>query len=62
MRALFNWSPNYPRSIALQLRLNKIPKVRTLSQPMYSYVGKRIVRKNLDSPDSYWNVEEYKFY
>jgi glycosyltransferase involved in cell wall biosynthesis len=61
MRALFNWSPNYPRSIALQLRLNKIPKVRTLSQPMYSYVGKRIVRTNLDSPDSYWNVEEYKF-
>jgi glycosyltransferase involved in cell wall biosynthesis len=61
MRTLFNWSPNYPRSIALQLRLNKIPKVRTLTQPMYSYVGKRIVRTNLDSPDSYWNVEEYKF-
>ncbi|AFZ21370.1 glycosyltransferase family 2 protein [Allocoleopsis franciscana] len=61
MRTLFNWSPNYSRSIALQLRLNKIPKVRTLSQPMYSYVGKRIVRKNLDSPDSYWKVEEYKF-
>jgi glycosyltransferase involved in cell wall biosynthesis len=62
MRTLLNWSPNYPRSIALQLRLNKIPKVRTLSQPIYSYVGKRIVRTKLDSPDSYWNVEEYKFY
>lgn len=62
MRTLFNWSPNYFRSIALQLRFNRIPRVRTWSQPIYSYVGKRIVRKNLDSPDSYWKVEEYKFY
>lgn len=61
MRTLFNWSPNYPRSIALQLRLNQIPKIRKLSEPMYSYFGKRVVRKKLDSPESDWDVEEYKF-
>jgi glycosyltransferase involved in cell wall biosynthesis len=62
MQALFKWRPNYSRRIALQLRLNRIPKIRKLSEPMYSYVGKRIVRNQLDSPDGYWNVEEYKFF
>ena len=62
MRTLCQWSPNYSKSIALQLRLHKIPKIRNLSQSMYSYVGQRIVRNKLDSPDGYWDVEEYKFY
>ncbi len=61
MRTLCKWSPNYSRSIALQLKLNRIPKIRKFSESMYSYIGKRIVRKELDSPDSYWEVDEYKF-
>jgi len=61
MRTLCKWSPNYPRAISLQLRLNKIPKVRKLSRSMYSYLGKRVLRKMLDSPEGYWEVEEYEF-
>jgi glycosyltransferase involved in cell wall biosynthesis len=62
MRTEFKWKPNFSRKIALGLRLNKIPKVRKLTESLYTYVGKRVVRKNIDSPDSYWEVEEYKFY
>jgi glycosyltransferase involved in cell wall biosynthesis len=61
MRTLCKWSPNYSRRIALQLRLNTIPKIRKLSEPMYSYLGKRILRKKLDLPEGYWDIEEYKF-
>lgn len=62
MRTLYQWTPNYSRPISLQLRLNQIPKIRKLSEPLYSYLGKRIVRKNLDSPHGYWEIEEYRFY
>ncbi|HEY9667002.1 MAG TPA: glycosyltransferase family 2 protein [Coleofasciculaceae cyanobacterium] len=61
MRTLFNWSPNYSRSIALRLRLNQIPKLRTISEPIYSYLGKRVVRRNWESPESYWEIEDYRF-
>jgi hypothetical protein len=43
------------------LRLNAIPKIRKLGETMYSYRGKRIVRKKLDLPEGYWDIEEYKF-
>jgi len=61
MRSLLNWSPNYSRRIALQLGLNKIPKVRKLTEPMYTYLGKRILRHKIDSPDGYWEIDEYRF-
>jgi hypothetical protein len=62
MRTAFKWLPNSSRNIALQLRLNRIPKLNQLSQSMYSYLGKCITRRNFDSQDGYWDVEEYKFY
>lgn len=62
IRESFNWSPNPYRNIALQLKLNKIPKLNKFSESVYSYSGKRLIRKNQDSPDSYWKIEEYKFY
>jgi glycosyltransferase involved in cell wall biosynthesis len=61
MRTEFKWTPNFSRNIAFQLRLNKIPKVKQFTELMYSYLGKRVVRKNLDSQDGCWEVEEYKF-
>lgn len=62
MRAAFKWVPNSSRNIALRLRLNRIPKIRKLSESFYSYLGKRLVRRKLNSSDGYWEVEEYKFY
>jgi glycosyltransferase involved in cell wall biosynthesis len=62
MRAALKWIPNSSRNMALQLRLNRIPKVRKLTESMYSYLGKRIVRSKLNSPEGYWEVEEYNFY
>lgn len=62
MRASFKWSPEYFRNIALRLKLNRIPKIEKFSEPLYSYIGKRIIRKNKDSPDSFWDIEGHKFY
>lgn len=62
MRTAFKWIPNSSRNLALQFRLNRIPTVRTFSKSLYSYCGKQVVRRNLDSPESYWEVEEYKFF
>ena len=62
MRNTLNWSPNIFRKLALQLSIKKIPKIRKWSESMYSYVGKKVVRKNLDSPQGFWEIEEYKFF
>ena len=61
MRTELNWKPNLSRELAFQLRLNLIPKVKTLSLPIYGYQGKRVVRKALDTPDGYWTVEDHQF-
>lgn len=57
-----NWSSSIRRQLALNFNLHKIPKVKRLFNSLYSYLGKRVVRKQLDSPDGYWEVEEYRFY
>ena len=62
LRELLNWSPNYKRNLAIELKLNKIPKIRKLTESMYSYTGRRIVRKKEESPDAFWEVESYRFY
>lgn len=61
MRESFGWSPNFFRNIALQLKINKIPKLNKYSESIYRYKGKKIVRENANQPDSYWGVKEYKF-
>jgi glycosyltransferase involved in cell wall biosynthesis len=61
MRTEFNWKPNLQRELALQLKFHQIPKVRTLSSPLYRYQGKRVVRKNLESPQGHWITEEHQF-
>jgi hypothetical protein len=55
------WSPNLSRDISLKLQIHKIPKIRKLTEDLYSYVGKRIIRRNPNSPDSFWDIEEYRF-
>jgi glycosyltransferase involved in cell wall biosynthesis len=62
MRYQFNWSPKRKRSITLNLKLHKVPKIRKFLYPMYSYSGKRVIRKRSDWPDSFWDIEEYQFF
>lgn len=61
MRKQLNRIPNRTRKMALQLKLNKIPKIRKISESLYSYRGKRVVRKNQDLPNGFWDIEEYTF-
>jgi glycosyltransferase involved in cell wall biosynthesis len=62
MRKEAVWTPNLSREISFQLKLHRIPKVKGLSSPLYSYQGKRIVRKELDSPQGHWAVENHQFF
>jgi glycosyltransferase involved in cell wall biosynthesis len=62
MRKTLGWSPRVSRKIALDLQFHKIPKIRKISESMYTYTAKRIVRKKRDLPEAYWEIEEYKFF
>lgn len=62
MRQILNWQPNLLRNIPRQLKLNKIPKVRDLILYNSGYTGKKLVRKNPEFKDAFWEIEEYKFY
>ena len=62
IRKISNWSPNFWREICLSLSINKIPKFRSLLKSTYSYEGKKIYRRNYDSPNGYWDIKTYQFY
>ena len=62
MRDLCDWSPDYSRRIALWLKLDRIPKLRSFFTLAYDYIGKRVIREKQESPDSFWRIETYKYY
>lgn len=62
MKNSLDWSPNFLRKLCFNFKVNKIPKLRSLFQPLYSYQGKRILRKNISTPNSFWDIEVYNFY
>jgi len=61
MRDSVNWVPDYSRSLALQLKFNRIPGIRKLIREKYGFTGKRVIRSQPEKSDSYWKIEEYKF-
>ena len=61
MRELLGWSPQFIRDIMLQSKLKKAPKIANIIESLYGYIGHRVVRENMNSPDSFWRTEEYKF-
>jgi glycosyltransferase involved in cell wall biosynthesis len=61
MRTKLNWSPIFSKSTLRQLKIQRIPKIQDNFISLFGYVGKRIIRENLDLPSSYWKIEEYKF-
>ncbi|HEY9794708.1 MAG TPA: glycosyltransferase family 2 protein [Leptolyngbyaceae cyanobacterium] len=62
MQESLNWSPKWPRSVSYKLKLHKIPKISKITEGIYSYVGKRIVRRKSNLPDSFWDIEDYRFF
>ncbi|MFZ4730203.1 MAG: glycosyltransferase family 2 protein [Pseudanabaena sp.] len=62
MQELENWHPNYYREMIIYLKLNKIPKLRNILKQVNGYSGKRVVRQNMNTPNSFWEVEDYKFF
>lgn len=61
MRETLKWSPNLLRTMALQLKLSRLPKVREMVQSICGYEGKSISKNKLDSPDGYWEIKKDKF-
>lgn len=60
-REALNWSPSFLRNLGFNLKLHRFPKLREIVESTYGYQGKRIVKRNQDSPNGYWEIEEYNF-
>ncbi|MCW9680034.1 glycosyltransferase [Dolichospermum planctonicum UHCC 0167] len=55
-----NWKPNILRNI-LFMNLRKIPRIRKFVLSKWGYKAKKIFRAERDQPDSYWEIENYRF-
>lgn len=62
IRTEVNWSPDLSRNLILTLKLHRIPKIRKFLYPTYSYSGRRVVRKQSESPKGFWEIEAYNFF
>jgi glycosyltransferase involved in cell wall biosynthesis len=61
LRKELSWSPNHLRDLVTNLRLSQIPKMGTALENLIGFSGKRVVRKKAEYPDSYWEIENFKF-
>ncbi len=60
----YQWRPSPDRFKLrrLRLKLHKIPQIRDpITSVFGGYIGKKIVRKDMDLPNGYWSIETYKF-
>lgn len=62
LRNRLKWSPDTRRRLARRLALDKIPHIRGYAWPLYSYAGKKIVRRHSGTPDGFWESQSYRFY
>lgn len=62
LRELNHWSPSSLRHLALNLLVDRIPKVKTLLKSTYVYTGKRVARKEVAHPHGQWQIQEYQFF
>jgi glycosyltransferase involved in cell wall biosynthesis len=61
MRKIFGWSPSFLKSTAMKLKTKRIFNTRKITELIYSYESKRLIRKGLDSSEGFWDVEYHKF-
>lgn len=57
-----HWFPNSQRIMTLRFKLHKIPRLRGYLWPIYSFVGKMVLRKQATTPEGFWDIETYRFY
>jgi glycosyltransferase involved in cell wall biosynthesis len=60
-RVQCHWFPHPLRNLSMRLRLNEVPKLKTLINQTWGYSGQKILRTDWYSPDSSWIIENYKF-
>lgn len=60
MRQQNSWKPNFSKIVSKRL-IRVIPQIKKLTESLYGYSAKKIIRKNGDSPDGFWAIEEYRF-
>lgn len=62
LRQYFHWKPSLLRRVALKLRINEIPMLRSLLTSRYHYQGQKIERDDPRRRDAKWVVEEHTFF
>lgn len=60
-RAKCGWSPNLLRCWSYRWQVDRIPKLRSWIGRTWVYSGQRIVKRNVGSADSTWEIEQYRF-
>jgi hypothetical protein len=60
MRQQNSWKPDFSKIVSKRL-IRVIPQIKKLTESLYGYSAKKIIRKNGDSPDGFWAIEEYRF-
>ncbi|BCL35200.1 glycosyltransferase family 2 protein [Nostoc sp. MS1] len=55
------WSKHFLRDKIIQNKIHNIPKIKKILTNIFGFSGKKIVRKKQENPNSYWEVESYKF-
>ena len=56
LREKLEWSPNKIRDIAFNSSLCRLPKFRGSIIKNYGYCGQKIIRRNADSSDGFWQI------
>lgn len=61
LRDELDWKPKKIRNFMLDLRCDQVPLLRRYVLSTYGYVGRKIIRKNEDSPTAHWAVQGHHF-
>jgi glycosyltransferase involved in cell wall biosynthesis len=61
IRNISESSDHFLRDRLIEYKISRIPKIKTLLTNIYGFSGKKIVKKNPENPDSFWEVDSYKF-
>ena len=54
-------SDYFLRDLLIQYKISKIPRFKALLTNIYGFSGKKVIKKNPENPDGYWEVDSYKF-
>jgi glycosyltransferase involved in cell wall biosynthesis len=61
LRDAERWEPSRSRQLAMAMKVDRIPGVRSRGIGLYGYTGKRVERRLFFSPEAHWEVEDHLF-